>query len=303
MTLPRQLAILAASAFAGASVVSGQILFSDDFTTSGQSDDINFEYGAGRQSGTLGDIQWRQGAGNLFATISGSLGNEGFGGYQTQVGNAGGPGQLWLVGAGSAGDGDELGFASPEHNFNINAGVGGYLSISFDIDPVTGTAGTSGDWGAITIGSSDNANFGASGSGARGQGILNSEVKFGILFRDNGGYEAFGVGGSGTYSATPTTTTTHAIELRIHGVGDGNAFDGSGDAQIEVFADSSIVATFTRTGGFTDNYITLMGYNGGFAVNSFDNFQVSSVPEPASFALLAGLATLSIGASRRRRRE
>ena len=307
MTLSRTLAVLAISSLAGASLGSAQILFSDNFTTSGQSNDINFEYTGGRQTGTLGVIQWRQGAGDLFANISGSIGNESFGGYQTQVGNAGGPGKLWLVGAGSAGDGDQVGVASPEHNFTANPGVGGYLAIRFDLDPVTGVAGTNADWAAITIGSSDRSNFGASGSGGRGQGILNSEVKFGVLFRDNGGYQAFSGGaslGSGTYSATPTTITTHAIELRVQGLVDGNAFDGSGDAEIKVFADSSLVATFTRTGGFTDNYITLMGYSGGFQINAFDNFQVesvSAVPEPSTFALLTGGAVMLVVGARRRR--
>jgi hypothetical protein len=308
MILPRSLAVLALTSLAGASVGSAQILFSDNFTTSGQSNDINFEHTGGRQSGTLGTIQWRQGVGNIGANISGAFTNESFGGYQTQIGNAGGPGKLWLVGAGSAGDGDQVATASPEFNFNVNAGVGGYLSIRFELDPVTGAAGTNGDWGAITIGSSDRSNYGVSGSGARGQDITNAAVGFGVLLRDNGGYQAFSGGagvGSGTYSATPATPTTHAIELRIYGVGDGNAFDGSGDASIELHADGSIAATFTRAGGFTDNFITLMGYSGGFQINAFDNFQVEAVPavpEPSSFALLAGMAALSIGASRRRRR-
>ena len=308
MSLPRSLAVLALAASACASG-HGQVLFSDNFSTSGQSNDINFEYTGGRQSGAQGNLQWRQGVGDLTANISGSLGNESFGGFQTQVGNAGGPGKLWLVGAGSAGDGDQVGVASPEYNFNLNPGVGGYLSIRFDLDPVTGAAGTNADWAAITIGSSDRSNFGASGTGGRGQGILNTQVRFGVLFRDNGGYQAFGGGsslGTGTYSATPTTTTTHAIELRIYGVGDGNAFDGSGDARIEVHADGSVAASFTRAGGFTDNFITLMGYSAAFQIHSFDNFQVeavSAVPEPSSLALLAGGAGLAAAALRRRRRR
>jgi hypothetical protein len=309
MILPRSLAVLALASLAGASVGSAQILFSDSFATPGQSNDINFEYTGGRQSGTLGAIQWRQGVGNIGANISGSFANESFGGYQTQIGNAGGPGKLWLVGAGSAGDGDQVATASPEFNFNVNAGAGGYLAIRFELDPVTGAAGTNADWGAITIGSSDRSNYGVSGSGARGQDITNASVGFGVLFRDNGGYQAFSGGagiGSGTYSATPASPTTHAIELRVYGVGDGNAFDGTGDANVELWADGSVAASFTRTGGFTNNFITLMGYSGGFQIHAFDNFQVeavAAVPEPASFALLAGVAALSLGASRRRRRE
>ena len=285
------------------------VLFADDFTTSGQSDDINFEYTAGRQSGSLGNLQYRQGVGNIGAASTGTIANEGFGGYQTQIGNAGGPGKLWLVGAGAAGDGDQVGYASPEHNFNVNTGVGGYLSISFTMDPVTGAAGTSDDWAAITFGASNPAGWGGSGNGARGQSIISGEANYGILFRDNGGYQAFNNGSaveSGTYSLTPTVTTTHMIEIRISGVGDGNAFDGSGDALIDVYADGSIATTYTSSGGFTDNYITLHGYSGGFQINAFDDFQVatvSAIPEPSAAAALAGGLMLACAASRRRRRR
>ena len=54
----------------------------------------------------------------------------------------------------------------------------------------------------------------------------------------------------------------------------------------------------------TDNYITLMGYSGGFQINAFDNFQVesvSAVPEPSTFALLTGGAVMLVVGARRRR--
>lgn len=284
------------------------VLFSDNYTTSGQGDDINRDYTAGRQSGTLGNIQYRQGNGGIGATITGTIGNEAVNGYKTQIGNAGGVGKLWMVGGGPA---FTFGSASPESNFNVNPGVGGYLSISFTVNPVTGAAGTSDDWGAITIGASDHASFGASGSGARGQPIIAGAAHFGILLRDNGGYQAFDGStniATGTYSVSPTTTLIHAIELRISGLGDGNPWDGSGDALIDVYADSSLAYTFTKTGGYTDNFVTLHGYggSGALSITEFDDLQiatVSAIPEPSTFALLAGGAMMALATLRRRARR
>ncbi|BCU78380.1 PEP-CTERM sorting domain-containing protein [Luteolibacter sp. LG18] len=282
---------------------SAALVFMDDFSTTGQSDDVNFQYTAGRQTGDVGNLQYRQGNGALAGTITGTIANEAANGFKTQIGNAGGPGTLWVVGGNPA---QAVGSVSPEHNFTESGGVGGYLSISFTLDPVTGSAGTSGDWGAITLGAGDNASFGASGSGARGQGIISSAAHFGILFRDNGQFQAFDgsaqVGGA-VYDATPATPTSHTIELRITGVGDGNPWDGSGDALIDVYADggASPFYSFTKTGGYTSNYLTLQGFGGGSGntISQFDNLRVETVPEPSA-GLLAGVVLA--GALVRRRR-
>lgn len=282
------------------------VLFADDFTTTGQSDDVNSEYTAGRQSGTLGNLQYRQGNGGLFSTITGTVANEASNGFLTQIGNASGVGKLWTVGGSFS-----IGSVSPEYNFAVNPGAGGYLSISFTLDPIIGSAGTSGEWAAITVGASDNSNFGATGSGARGQGILSTEAHFGILFRDNGEYQAFDGNtnvSTAPYTATPTTVTTHLIELRISDT-DGNPFDGSGDTSISVFANGSLAYSYTKTGGgYTDNFITIQGFQnaGGFGISAVDDLQiatVSAVPEPSSFALLAGGATLLAAGFRRRGRR
>ena len=285
------------------------VLFADTFATTGQSDDVNSQYTAGRQSGALGNLQYRQGNGSFGTTITGTVANEASTGYKTQIGNASGPGTLWLVGGQPA---VSFGGVSPEHNFTENGGVGGYLSISFTLDPNVGAAGTTASWGAITLGSADHASFGASGSGARGQSINTSAAHFGFLFRDNGAFQAFDGGttlvSNGTYDATPTVGTTHSVELRITGLVDGNPWDGSGDARIDVYADGSIAYTYTKTGGYTSNFITLQGEGdpNSLIISQFDNFQiatVSAVPEPSSFALLAGGAMmLAVGFRRRGRR-
>jgi hypothetical protein len=163
------------------------------------------------------------------------------------------------------------------------------------VDPVTASLGVGDNWAAITLGAGDNASYGSSGSGARGQFVNNTGTHFGILFRDNGEYQAFDgssfVGGD-TYDETPEENAIHSVEIRITGLVDGNAWDGAGDAQIDVYVDgeTSPFFTYTKTGGYTDNFITLESYGDN---SQFDDFQVSVVPEP-SVALLGGLGLLGL---------
>lgn len=284
---------------------SATVVFLDDFTTTGQSDDVNFQYTGGRQSGTLGNLQYRQGNGNFGGTITGTIPNEASNSYKTQVSNASGPGTLWVVGGGP---GFSFSSVSPEANFNTNPGLGGFMSVSFTLNPVTGSNGTSADWGAITIGAGDNSNFGASGTGARGQSINTAASHFGILFRDNGEFQAFDGAtqvsvGTTFYDTTPTTPLAHTVELRISDVVDGNPWDGVNDALIDVYADGSAspVFSFTKTGGYTSNFITLQGFgaSAGLSISQFDDFTVSVIPEPASTVM--GLGGLLVFLSRRRR--
>ena len=266
-----------------ASSAHAAVLFSDNFTTSGQSNDVNFESSSGRQSGTLGSVQYRQGNGAFSSTLTGTVADEAANGVATEVSDNSASGTLWLTGS-------TLASVSLEHSFTENAGVGGYTSISFTVDPITASLGTSGNWAAITLGAGDNSSYGSSGTGARGQFITNAGAHFGILFRDNGGYQVFNGSSavaSGTYDATPTVGTTHAVEVRITGLVDGNAWDGSGDSQIDVYVDGGLTPffTYTKTGGYTDNFITLESFGGN---SQFDDFQIAVVPEP-SVALLGGL--------------
>lgn len=174
--------------------------------------------------------------------------------------------------------------------------AGQYLSIRFAVDPITASAGTNMNWVAITMGASDNAAFGLSGTGARGQYIGNAATNVGMLLRDNGQYFTFNNNtsvGSGTYDSTPTVGLTHQIEIRISGLVDGNPWDGTNSAYFEFLADGNTTpyATYTKTGGSVDNFITLMSNGGG---SQFDNLEVWLVPEPSSFilSLFAGIGLL-----------
>jgi len=288
--IPFLLVSLLGSAHAG-------LLFSDNFSTSGQSDDVNFEYTGGRQSGSLGNLQYLQG--NVLNGLlnTGTISNEASNGYVTQVGGA--AGTLWL---GTTAPPGFYGSISPQHNFTENPGLGGYLSVSFLITPALPSTGTSDDWGAVTIGAGDNASFGTSGTGARGQFVNAPGAHFGILFRANGDYQAFNGSSavaSGTYSATPTITLAHAVELRISGLVDGNPWDGVNDAQIDVFVngEDSPFYTYIATGGYTNNYITLMGLN---QTSQFDNLKISIVPEPSLGLISLAISMVIIGVVRAR---
>jgi hypothetical protein len=288
--------LLAALSFAPSA--GAAVLFADTFDTSAQNDDVNFESGSGRQSGSLGNLQYRQGNGSLFSTINGTIANEGSEGFKTQIGNSSAPGTLFL-----AGNSFTIGSVSPEANFNVNPGAGGYLSISFSLDSVIGN-NTSGDWGAITIGAGDNASFGSSGSGARGQGILSTATNFGMLFESDGGFQAFNGGtgiGSGTYTGTPGGMFD--FELRVTGLTDGNPWDGVNGSLVEVFVNGggSPFFTYTKTGGYLDNFVTMqaLGSSGGFSISTFDNLKIATVPEPGAVSLLGGMLILA-GLRRRR---
>lgn len=90
LRFPALFTVVALSAHAQVTTV----LFSDNFSTSAQSDDVNSQYTAGRQSGTLGNLPYRQGNGGIAATLAGTIANEASAGFKTQIGNASGPGTL-----------------------------------------------------------------------------------------------------------------------------------------------------------------------------------------------------------------
>jgi hypothetical protein len=236
-----------------------------------------------RQGGTIKSVS----GANVTYTNSGNV----------QVGNGPtGPvdrGNFLLAAFGSA--------ASPNHNFNGNepgAIPNGRMIVSFDmapnLAPDPNNPNNRTDWGGISLGlaQANQTVF-----------INNAAPHFGILFRGNGGIQAFDGGsditGSGTAGAdarwyaddgvNDVTNQLHHFDLFL---------SDPTLASIDVYVDGVLFDTFSKPGGFADggnNYINLVGSH----IAGFDNLVVAQVPEPATLSAL-GLGAIALLARRRR---
>jgi hypothetical protein len=192
------------------------------------------------------------------------------------------------------------GAASPDHNFNSVGGGDGKIIVSFDmapnLSPNTADPNTTMEWGGISMGLSQ----------ANQAIFINGDVPhFGILFRGNGGIQAFDGANDITASGTAGDAVRWYPDDGIDNVtNELHHFDlvlsDPTLATIDVYADGNFITSFSKPGGFSDagnNYINLLGER----IAGFDNFQVAQAPEPATLSLLAlgGVALLG----RRRKRN
>lgn len=247
------LVLAAACAVAASAPAAPVVLLTDSFQGTGTPNTGNLNYNlSGRQTGLLAPVPYT-GAGNV------------------QVGNIGEPhdgGQVLLCAfAANA--------AALDYNFNGARSAGG-LRISFDLDPNAHNSGDLSNWGAVTLGSSE-AN--------RTTFVVSGTPHFGILFRANGGIQAFDGGSvvSGAETWAPPgnySLQLHRFDIVITGPGDGNPFDGAGDTQIDVYADGGVapVYSFTKVGGYADNFINFQSSD----VADFDNMSITALNPPAS---------------------
>ncbi|BFM39751.1 choice-of-anchor Q domain-containing protein [Synechocystis sp. LKSZ1] len=160
------------------------------------------------------------------------------------------------------------GRAALDRNFNgINAQGG--LKISFELAPnATNTNSTW--WGGISLGLSEaNKNI-----------FINNNVPhFGILFRGNGGIQAFDAnsdvsGVNSGWGGTGNSSTLYPFSLELTDPTDGNPFNGIGQTKVEVFAGNNLIYTYTKgNGGYSDNYINL----GTTGTSGFDNFKLEKL--------------------------
>src|SRR6185436_8776881 len=133
-------------------------------------------------------------------------------------------------------------------------------------------------WGAVTLGSSE-AN--------RTVFVAGGTPHFGILFRANGRIQAF----DGSTVVSPATEPNwlpdgnyslqfHHVDLLVTDPVDGNPFNGAGDTKIEVFVDGggAPVYSFTKTGGYADNYVNFQSSD----IADFDNVVFTAVNPPAA---------------------
>lgn len=262
-------------AAAPAPVVLEGLLLSDNFTTggpipSGQNGDINRNL-AGRQGGLLAPVSYRA-VGNV------QIGNTGAGDKTILDG-----GNVLLLAGG--------GRAVINENFN-GATTQGALEVIFDAAPdVRNGNVNSSDWVAINIGA--NAN--------EAPGVNANLTHFGLLFRENGGYQAFDGSvaiGSGAFTLNVLEDQFYRdIRILMSDPTDGNPFDGIGQTTIQAFYEGVNFYTFTKgAGGYANNFINFQGLDIGYV----DNVRISIViPEPAT----AALGLLSLGGLMLRRRR
>ena len=176
-----------------------------------------------------------------------------------------------------------------DHNFKGADSAGG-LSISFDFAPNSVGNGDTTVWESVLLGMS---------AADKNIAVNDAPAHFGILFRGNGGIQAFDgnavVSGAETWGAGATNALNH-IELLVTDPTDSNPFDGIGETDIAVYSNGSLIYSYIKSGGgYADDFINF----GSTFISGADNVMIAQIPEPGSLALLAlgGLALL------RRRRQ
>jgi hypothetical protein len=105
---------------------------------------------------------------------------------------------------------------------------------------------------------------------------------------------------------TPTNTGTYSGTVTLKTVLDLSGWNGTDNYGSIAFYDpndlNSIAASFNYTGNVDFGSIGVT-YGAGTTGGSIDSLTLTQVPEPSTYALLAGLATLGLVALRRRMRE
>jgi hypothetical protein len=221
------------------------VIFRDTFNVSADSLNVNFENGAGRQSGLAGVL-------NYVENVSG--GND----RLSQLSN----GVLRLEATAA----NNYTAVTPARNFN----EGGTFTIEFDLDAgVNDLANASGDWACIVFGAS-----------AAAPVFVNGSDGMGILFRNGGAIQVFD-GGTAVFGggALPLGLFHVRIEVESGGFGAGSP------ATVRMFVDgiqvqiSGSTMEHVKPTGFPGNYITLgaSAFGGNNWVHLFDNLQVAAV--------------------------
>ena len=284
------LAVLAGSMAASVAQAQYTPVWYDSFNVSLNTNKTSFEFNNGiRQSGVLAPIGYTQLPGG--------------GDYHHQLF---GPAASPLLLAGDTvnqytGVQPQLSFKGTVLGSQI---AGKKISFSLDLNATTTAAYTA---AGISVGSGSGINL-----------LDAATTHFGVKFIEDGAFGSgnfiqfydginlvnnllpFTAGGAGAFG----------VELLINDLSDGNPWDGVGSTTIDLYVNSVFIAGYTKGGGgYTDNFLTLVGERGftspnlTIATHTFDDLTVyaAPVPEPSALALI-GLGMAGIFAGRRQKK-
>jgi len=263
------------------------VLFSDSYTVSGNSWDINYEYNSGaRQGGSLGPLQYTE---NPFSTprVDPNI-NDGHLDQLSQVDADGAIGAMSLFSTGNWGNDFKYAWASPNYNFKNWTN----LTIEFDVNPtVSGVVPPSGFGVGMSFGSDVQGAYFFPGSGSYGNPVSPSGG-LGIALAEDGRIICFSdPDHTAVWGNVPLHSGFYHFKVTIDTAG----YGGGQSAHCRYWVDGIAIHDFVRAGGLNNNYITLgsESINGNIMQTAFDNLVITTtvVPEPSALAgLFTGLA-------------
>lgn len=173
-------------------------------------------------------------------------------------------------------------YSSLDHNFATDANTAGApLEIKFNIKVIASVAVDGSDWGAIQIGSSQNA------------WIQNTSNNFASLFRDNGVTQQFKAGAA--VSSAITFADGDLITLTLsNAAGTGSAFNSDGATDVaKIYVNNTLVGTWTDLDlGSGDGYLTFAAHSANLAV---DNLAINLVTAASDYNTWGAPYSLSTG--------